>query len=49
MKMKGNDTITSNMEAGVSDYAYEEEEEPLLCLRFPFPFNLEERWHNIWT
>jgi hypothetical protein len=47
--MKGNDTITTNKEADVSDYAYEEEEEPSPCLRFPFPFNLDERWRNIWT
>jgi hypothetical protein len=37
--MKGNDTITANKEADVSDRAYEEEEcSP--CLRFPF--SLEE-------
>jgi hypothetical protein len=47
MKMKGNDTITANKEAGVSDYACEEEEEPSPCLRFLFPFNLDKRWCNI--
>jgi hypothetical protein len=49
MKIKGNDTITINKEADVSDYACEEEEESSPCLHFPFPFNLDERWHNIWT
>jgi hypothetical protein len=49
MKMKGNDTITANKEADVSDYACEEEEEPSPYLRFPFPFSLDERWRNIWT
>jgi hypothetical protein len=47
MKMKGNDTITTNKEVDVSDCACEEEEEPSSCLRFPFP--LEEVWHHIWT
>jgi hypothetical protein len=41
MKMKEYDTITANKEADVSDCAGEEEEEPLPCLRFPFPFNLD--------
>jgi hypothetical protein len=44
MKMKGNDTITANKEAVMSDCACEEEEEPSPCLRFPFPFILNERW-----
>ena len=39
MKMKGNDTITANKEAGVSDYACEEEEEPSPTLCFPFPLD----------
>jgi hypothetical protein len=47
MKMKGNDTITTNKEADVSNCAYEEEEEPSPCLRLPFPFNLDEIWRNI--
>jgi hypothetical protein len=47
--MKGNDTITTNKEADVSDCAYEEEEEPSPYLHFPFPFILDERWQNIWT
>jgi hypothetical protein len=45
--MKGNDTITANKEANVSDYACEEKEEPSPYLRFPFPFNSDERWRNI--
>jgi hypothetical protein len=44
MKMKGNDTISTNKEANVFDYACEEEEEPPPCLRFPFPFILDKRW-----
>jgi hypothetical protein len=36
MKMKGNDTITANKEAGMSDCANEEEEEPSPSLHFPF-------------
>jgi hypothetical protein len=47
--MKGNDTITSNKEADMPDCACEEEEKPSPCLHFPFPFNLDERWCNIWT
>jgi hypothetical protein len=47
MKIKGIDTITTNNEAGVSDSACKEEEEPSPCLRFPFPFILDERWRNI--
>jgi hypothetical protein len=40
MKIKGNDNITANKEADVSDCAYEEEEEPspYLC----FLFTLDE-------
>jgi hypothetical protein len=34
MKMKGNDTITTNKEADVSVHAYKEKEEPSPCLRF---------------
>jgi hypothetical protein len=44
MKNKGNDTITANKEAHVSDYAYEEDEEPSPFLRFPFTFILVIRW-----
>jgi hypothetical protein len=44
MKMKGNNIITANKEADVSDYAWEEEEEPSPYLRFPFPFILDVRW-----
>jgi hypothetical protein len=47
MKMKGNDTITTNNEADVSDSACEEEEEPSPYLHFPFI--LDKRWRNIWT
>jgi hypothetical protein len=36
MKMKGTDTTTAKKEADVSNYACEDEEEPLPCLRFPF-------------
>jgi hypothetical protein len=43
MKKKGNDTITGNKEADVSDYAREEEEEPSPFLHFPFPFILVVR------
>jgi hypothetical protein len=43
MKMKGNDTITVNKEGDLSDCARKEEEEPSSCLRFPFPFILDER------
>jgi hypothetical protein len=39
IKIKGNDTIIANKEADVSDCAYEEEEEPSPCLRFPFPLD----------
>jgi hypothetical protein len=49
MKTKGNDTITVNKEAGVSDCACEEKEEPSPFLYFPFPFILVVRWQNIWT
>jgi hypothetical protein len=42
--MKGNDTITTNKEANISDCACEEEEVPSPCLRFPFPFILDVRW-----
>jgi hypothetical protein len=45
MNMKGNDTITANKEADVSDCAYEEEEEPSPYLCFPFP--LDEIWRHI--
>jgi hypothetical protein len=44
MKIKGNDTITANKETYMSDYAYEEEEEPSPYLCFPFPFILDVRW-----
>jgi hypothetical protein len=44
MKMKENDTIIANKEADVSNCACREEEEPSPCLRFPFPFILDERW-----
>jgi hypothetical protein len=44
MKMKGNDTITANKEADMSDSACGEEEEPSPYLRFPFPFILDVRW-----
>jgi hypothetical protein len=47
MKMKGNDTITANKEADVSDCAYEEEEEHSPCLHSPFP--LDKVWRHIWT
>jgi hypothetical protein len=47
MKMKENNTVTVNKEADVSGYACEEEEEPSPCLRFPFPFIIDERWQNI--
>jgi hypothetical protein len=47
MKMKGNDTITANKEADVSECACEEEREPSPCLRFPFPYILVVRWQNI--
>jgi hypothetical protein len=43
MKMKGNDNITTNKEEDVFDCAREEEEEPVPCLCFSFPFNLDER------
>jgi hypothetical protein len=36
MKIKGNDIITAHKEANVSDHGCEEEQEPLLCLHFPF-------------
>jgi hypothetical protein len=43
MKIKGNDTITANKEANMSECACEvEEEELLLYLCFPFSFNLDE-------
>jgi hypothetical protein len=45
--MNENDTIATNKEADMSDYAYEEEEEPSPCLHFPFP--LDELWNHIWT
>jgi hypothetical protein len=47
MKMKGNDNITANKKADMSDRACEEEEEPSMCLHFPFA--LEELWCHIWT
>jgi hypothetical protein len=46
--MKGNNTIPTNKEMGMSNCACEEEEH-LLYLCFPFPFILEEMWQNIWT
>jgi hypothetical protein len=49
MKMKVNYNVTASKEADVSDCAYEEEEEFVPCLRFPFPFILLERWRNIWS
>jgi hypothetical protein len=49
MKKKENDTITTNKEADVSNYAYEEEEEPSSFLHFCFSFILVVRWRNIWT
>jgi hypothetical protein len=36
MKTKGNDTITANKEADMSNHACEEEEEPFPRLHFPF-------------
>jgi hypothetical protein len=48
MKMKGNDNIITNKEEDMSDCACEEEEEPLPCLHFPFPFTLDKIWHHIW-
>jgi hypothetical protein len=47
MKMKENDTITTNKEADVSDCTYEEEKEPSPYLCFSFPFILDVRWQNI--
>jgi hypothetical protein len=44
MKMKGNDTITTNKEVGVSNCACQEEEEPSPYLCFPFHFILDVRW-----